>query len=61
MVDFTVGYGNTVLGYQAGYSLFSGDNNVLIGNGVTTTDSDSSNEINIANLIFATGATGSGA
>ena len=49
---------NTALGYSTGPTLTTGTNNILIGNAVDVPASNTSNFLNIANIIFATGTTG---
>ena len=47
---------NTLLGYQSGYDITTGTNNILIGTGVRSgLTPTGSNQLNIGNLIFATG------
>ena len=43
---------NIALGYQAGNSLNSGSENILIGRGVQAIDNDADHQINIANTIY---------
>ena len=55
----TTGMGNIILGYQSGYdstySPTTGSKNILIGFQAGTPSNDTSNFLNIGNLIFATG------
>src|SRR5207244_5049732 len=56
----TTGYGNTALGVNAGSALTTGVGNILIGTNLAadTPASNTSNFLNIGNVIFATGMTG---
>ncbi|MBD8349228.1 hypothetical protein [Dysgonomonas sp. HGC4] len=54
LIALTTGGGNTALGYKAGMGLVSGTNNIAIG-GQTVLPETASNQMNIGNLLFATG------
>ncbi len=56
----TTGAKNTFLGYQAGEQVTTGANNIVIGYDVDTASSTASNQITIGNILFATGASGTG-
>jgi hypothetical protein len=51
---------NILLGYQAADSLTTGSNNIVIGYDVEAPSNSASNQLNIGNLIFATGVDGTG-
>ena len=51
---------NILLGYQVGNNLTSGIKNIIIGYDIDAPTNNSSNILNIGNLIFATGLNGSG-
>ena len=57
--QLTTGIGNIIIGYQSGYddtySPTTGSKNILIGFQTGTPDNNTSNFLNIGNLIFATG------
>ncbi|MHB1162905.1 MAG: immunoglobulin-like domain-containing protein [Minisyncoccota bacterium] len=46
---------NTALGYQAGYSLTSGSNNIILGANVDAPVATGNQQLNIGNLIYGTG------
>jgi len=54
----STGSNNTLLGYQSGQSLKTGSNNIVIGYDIDTPAVDSTNTLNIGNLIFGTGLDG---
>lgn len=56
----TTGGTNISIGYKAGDAITSGSNNVIIGSDVDAPTATSSNQLVIANLIFGTGASGTG-
>lgn len=47
-----VGENNTFVGYQAGNSATTGDFNIMIGSGTTTSMTNFSNELNIGNTLY---------
>jgi hypothetical protein len=49
---------NTIIGYQAGSGLTTGDNNIIIGNATQVADNAGNNQMSIGNLIYGTGMTG---
>ena len=56
----TTGEGNTGIGYQAGDNLTEGSQNIVIGHQVDAPSATADGQITIGNLIFGTGATGTG-
>jgi hypothetical protein len=46
---------NTLLGYQSGYNVSTGKYNIIIGQNVNATSSDSVGGLNIGNVLFGTG------
>lgn len=58
--NLTSGPNNIFLGYKAGESLTTGSKNIVIGYDIDTPAVDSANTLNIGNILFGTGLTGSG-
>jgi len=56
----TTGWGNLMLGFQAGDSLVGGLYNIVIGYNIDLPTTSSSNMLDIGNLIYATGIDGTG-
>ena len=56
----TTGNSNILLGYQAGDVLTTGSNNIILGYDIDAPAVDSSNILNIGNLLFGTGINGTG-
>lgn len=54
------GSNNIALGYQAGDNISSGANNIIIGYDVDAPSATASNQLNIGNIIFASGIDGTG-
>lgn len=54
------GSNNTALGYQAGDNITSGSNNIIIGYDIDQATATDSNQLNIGNIIFASGIDGTG-
>jgi len=46
---------NTMLGYQAGYNVTTGSDNIIIGQNVNATSSNSMGGLNIGNVLFGSG------
>lgn len=59
LISLTSGNRNTVFGYKAGMGLVTGTNNIIIG-AMTEMVESASNQMNIGNLLFATGLAGIG-
>jgi len=58
--SLTSGNSNVLLGYRAGDALTTGTKNIVIGYDIDLPTTDSTNMLNIGNLIYATGLDGSG-
>lgn len=54
------GTSNIFFGYLAGDNQTSGDNNLILGSNIDSPDATGSNLLNIKNIIFGTGTTGTG-
>ncbi len=48
---------NTLIGYQAGSNLTTGENNIIIGASINATSATTSNQINIGNTIYGNSST----
>jgi hypothetical protein len=58
--SFATASRNTLLGYQAGNNLTSGNNNIVIGYDIDTQSATGSNNLTIGNLIYGNGMTAIG-
>lgn len=59
LIGVTTGSGNTALGNSAGSNITTGGSNIAIGINTALASSTASNQMNIGNMIFGTGLTGS--
>ena len=56
----TSGSNNIALGYQAGDNISTGSNNIIIGYDIDAPSATANNQLNIGNLLFGTGLSGTG-